>query len=1122
MVASLAQIPALARPAPALAEDRPATPFTDAQALAAARKSGKPVEVLSRRGETRTVRALPTGRFEVTQHLRPVRTVQNGRWVGVDTTLKLVNGKVVPTATSARMAFSAGGDAPMVRMARASRELSLTWPGKLPQPVLDGDTATYRSVLPDVDLRLRAEPDGFAHVLVIKTPQAARDPRLAELKLKLGASGLSVSADAAGGLRATAPASRGAVFEAPAPVMWDSSHPPAAGHDPADGPGEGARTAQVGVKLNRGELALRPDRDLLTAPTTRYPVYVDPTWTASSLDAGWAMVSSTFRNRSYYKFAGNPTEGVGRCRPALDDDCAVPQKKRLLYELPLTTVANAQIQSAEFIGYETHARECGVPAPVQLWHTRALEPDATWRSTANGWLKHLATRDVAYCSRVGVEFGGTDLLAVVQAAADRGDPSITFGLRAADENSVAGWKRFASDAYLRLVYNRLPDRPDPAGMSTFPGGPCVTDSDAAPWMTGIPILYAHLTDPDGDRVQGEFRAAWDDGTGFDVRWTSSLTGATSSGSRVSVTLPGTIPQKKPIAWSVRTWDGTAWGPWSHAEPQAGCHFVYDPTSPVPPTVTSTDYPDDGKEHDGVGRAGTFTIADPGGIAVRYEIEVNGRHARTVATTDGAPRQVLLAPVRSGTNQVYVRSFTRANQGSASTIHMFRARAGTPPKAHFGLDEPAGSATVTAATRPGEPAISATPQGGVTLGADGQEGTAMRLDGATGHAQTAGPLVDTTKSFAISAWVRPTATDPAKSYVAVSQAGTRQSGLSLRYDGESRKWVFAMAKADADGAGRFEATSKDPARLGRWTHLAGMYNEATGKLEIFVNGEPGEAATVDAAWNATGPLYLGRGMDEGTMAGQWPGDLDDVRVFDRFLGDGEVAGMLVRPTVRAARWKLNTDGTDDTGNGHTLTLAGGATIDPNSGFWWASAGGLLLNGTDAYAHTAAPVVDTTRSFTITTWASTMGGGPTGNATLLSQPGEHTDVFALRYVTQSPELPFGGWRFELAEADAADAPRKHASHFDYSPYYWIHLAVVYDALRGEMRLYVNGNLDQSRSVTRDVLTTAASTGGLQIGRSAFNGEYWPDAMDDVWAYQSALTEEQIRFLSGGLELETPDGP
>jgi hypothetical protein len=182
-------VPALGAERGAVQITDPEPQVTEAEAERAARESGKPVEVLGLRGETREVHAQPGGGFVAVEHLRPVRTLKDGTWVPIDTTLRRESdGSVRPAATTVDLRLSAGGDAPMLAMTRAGRRMSLSWPGTLPVPELDGDTAVYRGVLgPDVDLRVRVTAEGVSHVLVVKTPEAARDPRLTELRFGLSA-----------------------------------------------------------------------------------------------------------------------------------------------------------------------------------------------------------------------------------------------------------------------------------------------------------------------------------------------------------------------------------------------------------------------------------------------------------------------------------------------------------------------------------------------------------------------------------------------------------------------------------------------------------------------------------------------------------------------------------------------------------------------------------------------------------------------------------------------------------------------------------------------------------------------------------------------------------------------
>ncbi|WP_406380268.1 hypothetical protein [Streptomyces sp. NBC_01618] len=297
---------------------------TENQALAAARKSGTNVEVLGLRTERREIFAEPDGTFTSREYTNPIRTVRNGTWVDIDETLvKHADGSWGPKASTVELTFSAGQtDKPFVTMRHAGRELALTWPyGKLPAPQIEGDTATYADALPGVDLKVRAEADGFGHLLVVKTPEAAENPQLARLDLGLTTDGLNVKEDAAGALKAEDAAVGGTVFEAGKPGMWDSSAvleaaartegPQAvaqalassAADAPAteeqktapapalEGPGGGGKAAPLGIEVAKGKLTLVPDQALLKGADTVFPVVIDPIQRTTSRTA-WTGVMS--------------------------------------------------------------------------------------------------------------------------------------------------------------------------------------------------------------------------------------------------------------------------------------------------------------------------------------------------------------------------------------------------------------------------------------------------------------------------------------------------------------------------------------------------------------------------------------------------------------------------------------------------------------------------------------------------------------------------------------------------------------------------------------------------------------------------------------------------------------
>lgn len=137
--------------------------FSEQEAAAAAERTGKNVEIASLRSESGEVFATPEGDLEAREYLRPVRARVGGEWKPVDTDLvQTSDGAVAPGATTVGLEFSGGGDGPLVRMAKAGRELSLSWPGGLPAPELDGETATYRNACADLTTSSCVKPSACA------------------------------------------------------------------------------------------------------------------------------------------------------------------------------------------------------------------------------------------------------------------------------------------------------------------------------------------------------------------------------------------------------------------------------------------------------------------------------------------------------------------------------------------------------------------------------------------------------------------------------------------------------------------------------------------------------------------------------------------------------------------------------------------------------------------------------------------------------------------------------------------------------------------------------------------------------------------------------------------------
>lgn len=215
--------PAAAAAAVSCADAAPSE--TEARAIAVA--CGREVVVESSRTESSQVVAAADGTLRLQAYAAPQRVRRaDGSWTPISTVLgRRADGSVGPAATLAEVTFSGGGSGPLVTWREAGSTFTLSWPfGSLPAPRLAGATATYESVLADVNLHVTATAEGYTHVVEVRTPEAARRQEIRSLWYALGG---TMRVERSGeGLRLVDQAGRAVATSAPA-VMWDSSRDPA-------------------------------------------------------------------------------------------------------------------------------------------------------------------------------------------------------------------------------------------------------------------------------------------------------------------------------------------------------------------------------------------------------------------------------------------------------------------------------------------------------------------------------------------------------------------------------------------------------------------------------------------------------------------------------------------------------------------------------------------------------------------------------------------------------------------------------------------------------------------------------------------------------------------------------
>ncbi|MFG3370526.1 LamG-like jellyroll fold domain-containing protein [Streptomyces sp. NPDC048156] len=1143
LLAVLVAVGVLAGVVPQMASPEPARAATSAAvseqavdgeastdtALSQARRSGKPVEVTSLRGESGDVFATADGNLEAREYLRPVRVRSTSGWKDIDTDLaRTEDGGIAPKAASVGLEFSGGGQAPLVKMAKAGRALSLSWPNPLPVPEVSGDTATYHDVLPDVDLRMGAQEDGFTQLLVVKSAEAAAGEELAELRLKLDTDGMQVKETSKGGLQAIDNGAGGAVFEAPEPVMWDSSSgsneaqakvaassavgDDTAGSEPAAG--ESGKLAAVGVQVpaDGKELVLTPDADVLKGQDTKYPVFIDPQWYSPRASA-WTMASKYWASSPQWKFNGASDAGMGYCNWSY---CQPNDTKRLFYRIPVSKFAGKTILSAEFVVRNTWSASCS-DRSVELWETKGISTSTTWnsQSVSGFWVKQLASKSFAYgysgCSAADAEFS---VKSAVQSAADSKDSTMTFGLRAASESDAYGWKRFSDKAYLRVKYNRPPAQMKMSQLTMEYGGTCKNSSSAARVRTLGKIYANNVTDPDGDSISVQFQAKWDGGS-----WSPAKTTSKKSGSTFAISLPSSIPENKTVNWYARSYDGAQYSPWSYAGDPTACYFVYDTKVPKAPTISSGEYlasdPENPNDpwYDGVGRYGSFEIKSSDTDVTTYWYGINGDPSplHRITTSGGAAQIAKVLPAKPGVNFFTAQAFDSAGNGSEIRTYQYRVKAGQPERATWQLDEGTGASEAKGSTPARNLAIS----GGVTPGVAGVQGTAVQFNGTDGYAFSDLPAVNTSGGFAVSAWVKLDNIPDKTADVAVAP-GNNAPGFELYYSA-TYGWSFNQYKSDDATGGLVRADQGDASKVkaGTWTHLVGSYSSTDDLLQLFVDGTLVKSVAYSAPWEARRGLQIGGKNITGTASSFFPGSIDSLQLFDKPLAQDEVDKLHTKQTVgdpgRPAIAVFDLDepagATEITGHGGVLPAKYNGTV--TTGVEGIAGKAATFDGSTGYAkigQTSGPHLNTSRPFTVSAWAK-LDKRPTGAAVIAAQAGKDRPGFELYY-----SATYDRWAVNQYSSDAASATPVRAMQDDGVTAHvgeWVQLVGVHDPVADTLTLYVNG----VKAGTTELAGAFYADQSMYIGASNYSGamgSYFPGAIDDVRLLDRPVSAEEVQQM------------
>jgi PKD repeat protein len=192
-------------------------------------------------------------------------------------------------------------------------------------------------------------------------------------------------------------------------------------------------------------------------------------------------------------------------------------------------------------------------------------------------------------------------------------------------------------------------------------------------------------------------------------------------------------------------------------------------------------------------------------------------------------------------------------------------------------------------------------------------------------------------------------------------------------------------------------------------------------------------------------------------------------------------------------------TDTSGKGHHGAI---------SGAQWTSSGryrkALVFDGVDDWVTVAdAPSLDLTTKMTLEEWVyptALSGGSTNGWRTVILKQQSNQLVYAL-YANSDNNRP-SGYIYTSSDRGVSGNAQLPLNT-------WRHLAATYDG--AVLRLYVNGSMVGSRSLTGNITTSGSP---LRIGGNSVWGEYFKGRIDQVDADTSRNPRQRGTTASGAL--------
>ncbi len=388
------------------------------------------------------------------------------------------------------------------------------------------------------------------------------------------------------------------------------------------GPAGGARLAAVTARVAfRGQvLALVPDLRLLASPSTRFPVYIDPSFTALTADGNRLDYDPVQSDAGNSGLAGDNTNCTGPhwnspgwSGVGYDDfrqgACQFLDTDRALYRLSLPNIFddNLVIISASLQATEVYGSSC-IKVPLTASLIDSIHPSIGWPgpNRSSGNVDASATMPVDNGSCNNVENTGDRVSTGFDVTPDLQDaggwPNITFRIWEPSNTNDADHVQLTDSPVLQITYTDTPNQATNLAENSTNSGvgqtPCDTvapspdnQTNPAPAVSGDPYLLGVYGDEDGAAVRAKIQY-WDfTDSGPATTNDDAIDSVTTSEGQVGWLLPSSfltgLPDGTVVAWQAKsvtgsgTVGGSTYGPY-YSPYSDTCYFAVYPNGPSAP------------------------------------------------------------------------------------------------------------------------------------------------------------------------------------------------------------------------------------------------------------------------------------------------------------------------------------------------------------------------------------------------------------------------------------------------------------------------------------------------------------------------------------------------------------